>query len=460
MNVKRDLNRKSNNKKIPKATVHVDSRNGFYISTRDSNINENREEQNLQVIPPPQAPPQGRMLATEYAANLEKELYLLNAEIRFAKDRAFLDVDEEGMSVDSAIRRLRMACAMHEEETNKHITELQRKITEISENAKLIDQENALNILNHANENERVEMESLQNAFTIYSNEINLQNLQREHNNIAKIFHNNQKSSVAQGYSDITGELKVKSEELKEMNERINNLKDTKQQLLKDIVSSIREKRMYEEKQDFLAINSKDSRDTPPNTPLAQLHVKNAKLEQELKNMLQDRTEMEHQVDVLLEKNVQIKAEYNETRARLEEARRIKVESDKMFTKKYDAVKKVVDAQNEELEQLRAQKKMMKTEIADMVKSYSEFISKINDIQNQQQMLQEVINFKKQERIKTEESNEESKIELNNLIVEVDGLRKELDDYAQHVAKALEQKRRAEVTAEMNELHEFKVAFG
>lgn len=460
MNVKRDLNRKSNNKKIPKATVHGDSRNGFYISTRDSNINENREEQNLQVIPPPQAPPQGRMLATEYAANLEKELYLLNAEIRFAKDRAFLDVDEEGMSVDSAIRRLRMACAMHEEETNKHITELQRKITEISENAKLIDQENALNILNHANENERVEMESLQNAFTIYSNEINLQNLQREHNNIAKIFHNNQKSSVAQGYSDITGELKVKSEELKEMNERINNLKDTKQQLLKDIVSSIREKRMYEEKQDFLAINSKDSRDTPPNTPLAQLHVKNAKLEQELKNMLQDRTEMEHQVDVLLEKNVQIKAEYNETRARLEEARRIKVESDKMFTKKYDAVKKVVDAQNEELEQLRAQKKMMKTEIADMVKSYSEFISKINDIQNQQQMLQEVINFKKQERIKTEESNEESKIELNNLIVEVDGLRKELDDYAQHVAKALEQKRRAEVTAEMNELHEFKVAFG
>lgn len=460
MNVKRDLNRKSNNKKIPKATVHGDSRNGFYISTRDSNINENREEQNLQVIPPPQAPPQGRMLATEYAANLEKELYLLNAEIRFAKDRAFLDVDEEGMSVDSAIRRLRMACAMHEEETNKHITELQRKITEISENAKLIDQENALNILNHANENERVEMESLQNAFTIYSNEINLQNLQREHNNIAKIFHNNQKSSVAQGYSDITGELKVKSEELKEMNERINNLKDTKQQLLKDIVSSIREKRMYEEKQDFLAINSKDSRDTPPNTPLAQLHVKNAKLEQELKNMLQDRTEMEHQVDVLLEKNVQIKAEYNETRARLEEARRIKVESDKMFTKKYDAVKKVVDAQNEELEQLRAQKKTMKTEIADMVKSYSEFISKINDIQNQQQMLQEVINFKKQERIKTEESNEESKIELNNLIVEVDGLRKELDDYAQHVAKALEQKRRAEVTAEMNELHEFKVAFG
>lgn len=460
MNVKRDLNRKSNNKKIPKATVHGDSRNGFYISTRDSNINENREEQNLQVIPPPQAPPQGRMLATEYAANLEKELYLLNAEIRFAKDRAFLDVDEEGMSVDSAIRRLRMACTMHEEETNKHITELQRKITEISENAKLIDQENALNILNHANENERVEMESLQNAFTIYSNEINLQNLQREHNNIAKIFHNNQKSSVAQGYSDITGELKVKSEELKEMNERINNLKDTKQQLLKDIVSSIREKRMYEEKQDFLAINSKDSRDTPPNTPLAQLHVKNAKLEQELKNMLQDRTEMEHQVDVLLEKNVQIKAEYNETRARLEEARRIKVESDKMFTKKYDAVKKVVDAQNEELEQLRAQKKMMKTEIADMVKSYSEFISKINDIQNQQQMLQEVINFKKQERIKTEESNEESKIELNNLIVEVDGLRKELDDYAQHVAKALEQKRRAEVTAEMNELHEFKVAFG
>lgn len=460
MNVKRDLNRKSNNKKIPKATVHGDSRNGFYISTRDSNINENREEQNLQVIPPPQAPPQGRMLATEYAANLEKELYLLNAEIRFAKDRAFLDVDEEGMSVDSAIRRLRMACAMHEEETNKHITELQRKITEISENAKLIDQENALNILNHANENERVEMESLQNAFTIYSNEINLQNLQREHNNIAKIFHNNQKSSVAQGYSDITGELKVKSEELKEMNERINNLKDTKQQLLKNIVSSIREKRMYEEKQDFLAINSKDSRDTPPNTPLAQLHVKNAKLEQELKNMLQDRTEMEHQVDVLLEKNVQIKAEYNETRARLEEARRIKVESDKMFTKKYDAVKKVVDAQNEELEQLRAQKKMMKTEIADMVKSYSEFISKINDIQNQQQMLQEVINFKKQERIKTEESNEESKIELNNLIVEVDGLRKELDDYAQHVAKALEQKRRAEVTAEMNELHEFKVAFG
>lgn len=460
MNVKRDLNRKSNNKKIPKATVHGDSRNGFYISTRDSNINENREEQNLQVIPPPQAPPQGRMLATEYAANLEKELYLLNAEIRFAKDRAFLDVDEEGMSVDSAIRRLRMACAMHEEETNKHITELQRKITEISENAKLIDQENALNILNHANENERVEMESLQNAFTIYSNEINLQNLQREHNNIAKIFHNNQKSSVAQGYSDITGELKVKSEELKELNERINNLKDTKQQLLKDIVSSIREKRMYEEKQDFLAINSKDSRDTPPNTPLAQLHVKNAKLEQELKNMLQDRTEMEHQVDVLLEKNVQIKAEYNETRARLEEARRIKVESDKMFTKKYDAVKKVVDAQNEELEQLRAQKKMMKTEIADMVKSYSEFISKINDIQNQQQMLQEVINFKKQERIKTEESNEESKIELNNLIVEVDGLRKELDDYAQHVAKALEQKRRAEVTAEMNELHEFKVAFG
>lgn len=430
---------------IPKCTLRGDSQT-LRLSTRDD-----PKPKKEVFIPPLQAAPQGSTLVNEYVDNLEKQLYMLNAELRFAKDRAGIDLPPGQMSVDSAIRRLRMACAMHEEETNKKITELQNETNAIAQKASAIDQNRALEELEIANERETEEMKSLEEAYVEFSNDIHVQNFQKGQYENAKKFFDNQFSVIQQGYETLKLQSKQHDEDLQAINKNIFNLKRQKNNLLKDINESIREKRLQEEKVDFININSKKPKNGPPNLSLAAINAKNAKLEYELKAMLDQRKETEHQVDVLLEKNVQLKAEYNETRARLDEAQRIQAETENMFTAKYNITKKALDEQTLELEAVKRDRKEMKIEIQNLLKAYSNQISEVNNIQNTQQMLTEVIHFKQGLIEDLNDENEQAKIELNAIIDENAALRKELNDISHQLAAASEKLRSVQVIAEINE---------
>lgn len=430
---------------IPKCTLRGDARTGLRLSTRD----DPKPKQEI-VIPPPQAPPQAKALVSEYVDSLEKQLYMVNAELRFAKDRAGVDLPADTMSVDSAIRRLRMACAMHEEETLKKISALQNETQQIAQKTQEINQQRALEILEIADEREMDEMKSLEEAFVEFSSDINKQILQKAHYDTAKDFFDGQQNSIKQGYDSLKAQNAQEDADYKTITTNIYNLKHTEKNLLSDINESIRAKRLQEEKLDFLNIDGKKPKKGPPNMPIAQLNAKNAKLEYEVKATLDDRAEMERQVDILLEKNVQLKAEFNEVKARLEEARRIRGESDKMFTAKYNITKQTNDQQRIDLANIKKMKKEMKAEIENLMQNYSKQISEVNNMQNQQQMLNEVIHYKKGEIEKLAEENEQSKVELNTIIDTITELRKELDDTAHQIAKASEKLRNAQVISEIN----------
>ncbi|EAX96757.1 hypothetical protein TVAG_288570 [Trichomonas vaginalis G3] len=430
---------------IPKCTLRGDAQT-LRLSTRDD-----PKPKKEVVIPPAQYAPQGSVLAAEYVDNLKKQLYMLNAELRFAKDRAGVDLPPGQMSVDSAIRRLRMACAMHEEETNKKITELQNETNNIAQKASAINQNQALEELEIANERELEEMKSLEEAYVEFSNDIHVQNFQKTQYEKAKGFFENQFNVIQQGYETLKSQNEQHYQDLQTIDKNIYNLKKQKNELLKGINDSIREKRLQEEKVDFIAINSKKPKTGPPNMTIAAINTKIAKLEYELKAMLDQRKEMEHQVDVLLEKNVQLKAEYNDTKARLDEAHRIKAETENMFTAKYNITKKANDEQRLELEAVKKNRKEMKMEIQNLLKTYSDQISQVNTFQNTQQMLTEVIHFKKDFIDDINAENEQAKIELNAIIDENTELRKELNDVSHKLAAASEKLRNAQVIAEINE---------
>ena len=430
---------------IPKATVRGDARSGFHISTRDD-PKPKQETVNL----PLQAPPQAKALVNEYVDSLEKQLYLVNAELRFAKDRACVDMPPDTMSVDSAIRRLRMAYSMHEEETLKKITELQNETQQYAQKIQQINQDRALEVLDIADEREIEEMKSLEEAFVEFAQDINLQALQKAHYEEAKGFFDNQRNSIQQGYDTLKNQNAQEDEDYKTLLANIMNLKRSEKNFLDDINESIRNKRLQEEKYDFFGIENRKPKAPPPNIPLPTLNAKNAKLEYELKAVIDERGEMERQVDVLLEKNVQLKAEYNEAKARVEEARRIKAETDKMCTAKYNLTKQTNDNQRVELAQMKQSKREMKQEIEKLLQDYSEKISEINNMQNQKQMLTEVINYKNGIIQEVSEANEQSKVELNILMDSLTDLRKELDETSHQIAKASEKLRNVQVISEIN----------
>jgi len=436
---------KTKNNEISKCTLRESKRMGLHLSTRDEIASPEEKK-----TPPPQVPPQGEALVNEYVNNLQQQLYMLNAELRFVKDRAGIDVPADGVSVDSAIRRLRKACSMHEEETNTKISEIEQRIAEISNQTKSISRERALETLELANAREIESLDSLEAAFTELYGDIHATHLLKNHYEEASSFHSNQLGTIKQGVDQLKNAKTKEDEEFKFQMNEVDSFKENCHKILNTMNDTIKQRRLNEEFVDVVALAMTRPKKPNPNQTLESIHAKNAKMEIELKTMFQNREEIESQVDQLLEKNVKLKGDLGNILYQLEEAKRLKIEMDKQFSPKFQALQAQSEEQKIELSALKRTRKDMKSEIQSLTTEYYNHMRKYNEIQSETHLIQETTSFKTSSKEDLEQENDKIRMQLRSESDEINELRKELDSLSHQLADASEKKRRVEVIIEIN----------
>jgi hypothetical protein len=432
-------------KRIPKCKVRGNFPEELHLSTKKP-----VQPQPIPVQIPPQAPPQGEILVTEYIHNLQQQLYFLNAELRFLHDRSGVGQGPEGLSVDASIRRLRRACATHEEETNKRIQEYEKQIAELNERIREIDEGRAIEELSLADVREREGLEQLENAFVEVASEISFRQLHSYFNESLEQFSQNEETSLQEKLESQKAHLATQREDLSLIQDRLLNLKKSKKQALVQLRNSIRNRHLQNEEADYLAVVASEPERPPENPSLATIQAKNAKTEMDLKATLAARNEAERQVDNLLEKNVRLKASLNIANRDLESVRFYRDSMGQTYRDRYNQAKKVSDEQLTELSALKRARSDMKQEIAGLNQAFKEAVEKINRCQSEQEYCQSAINFHVKQQRELNEQNEATKKELHGLSDRIREKREVLDDIAKEIADAAEEEKRVQVLVEIN----------
>jgi hypothetical protein len=237
-------------------------------------------------MPTVQTPPQGELLATEYVHNLQQQLYFLNAELRFLHDRSGIDSGPDGLSVDASIRRLRRACAMHEEETNKRIQELERQIAELTQAIQAVDENRAVEVLSLADSREREGLANLENAFVEMAGEILVRQIDQDNSEIDAAFRDSHKALMLEDLDERTQHLANEQGEVRGIEERLKELRTLRKQLLGQCKQSIKNRQYYEEEAYVLTLVANEPDRTADNPPKTAILAKNAKIEMDLKAAL------------------------------------------------------------------------------------------------------------------------------------------------------------------------------
>ena len=390
------------------------------------------------------------MLASEYVHNLQQQLYFLNAELRFLSDRTGTDQDPDGMSVDASIRRLRRACAMHEEETNKKAQEYEQQISHLNAELKKIDEERALEVLALADEREKEGLENLENAFVEMASEVLVRQMEHECNELFDSFSSSQRDGMSRTVQEKRLHLQAEKEETQEVQKSVDELRSLRKDILAKFCESIKNRKLREEQTDVLMLLANEPERPPENVPIATISAKNAKIEMELKAALVERNQIEHQVDLLLEKNVRLKAELNRINRDLETARYMKEIMDKQCTPRYEALKKADDEQLAEILAMKRSRREMKAEMQTLTERFNQMVNTINKSQSEQEYNQSLVEFYSRERTKVNEQNEQTKKEIRVVTDRICGLRAQMDTLARQIADAGEERRSVEVLVEIN----------
>jgi hypothetical protein len=432
-------------KKIPKCKVRGNFPEELHLSTKKP-----VQPQPAPIQLPVQNPPQGEMLATEYIHNLQQQLYFLNAELRFLHDRSGVDQGPDGLSVDASIRRLRRACATHEEETNKRIQEYEKHIAELNQQIQEIDEARAIEELNLADTREREGLEQLENAFIEVASEVSFRQLRSDFNESVERFSDDQQASLTNKLESQKAHLAAQREELSAVQDRVLNLKKSRKQILVQLRDSIRNRHLQEEEADYLNVVASEPDRPPENPSLAAIQAKNAKTEMDLKATLATRNEAEHQVDTLLEKNVRLKASLNIANRDLESVRFYRDSMGQTYRDRYNLAKKASEEQLTELGALKRSRTDMKQEISALSQAFQEAVERINHCQSEREYRQAQINFHVKQQNELNELNEATKRELHALSDQIRERREMLDDIVRETATAAEEERRIQVLVEIN----------
>ncbi|OHT14713.1 hypothetical protein TRFO_02961 [Tritrichomonas foetus] len=434
-------------RRIPKCKVYGDKPSELHLSTSRPAKPQFSQPQ----IPPAQFPPQSEAITTEYVHNLQQQLYVLNAELRFLHDRSGIDEGPEGLSVDASIRRLRIACSCKEEETNKEIQKKEQEISDLKDKIDAIKVQKAIEKLAVADEREREGLENLENAFVEVASELKTKEYQSKHADVANDFIKSLEHSMR---DFLESQKQTKSEEEAEY-ENIKNKVDVLRQQRKEIVTafqnSIRNKGLYEEETDMVNIMIVEPEKPPPNVPLSTINAKNAKLEMQLKATLTSRDEIEQQVDLLLEKNIELKATLNQVNATVSKARWMKEEMESKYAERYETTRRAYEEKLAEISALKRMRKEMKAEIMKLTNQFNKAIAIKNQKDSEEQMNKELIAFNNQERAKIDDDNEQTKREINAINGQISEMREHLDDLARQIAEAGEKYKSVAVLVEINE---------
>ena len=395
-------------------------------------------------------PPQAELLAEEYVHNLQQQLYFLDAELRFLHDRSGVDENPNGTSVDSAIRRLRRACAMHEEETNKKIEMLKKQIEERKAEIGAIDENKAEENVEKADNQERESVDQLRTAFVEMASQIHMHQLKKAHFDNAADFNEDRRESMTSALSELKNRREGLEEDLRKLSDRIDEIKHKRKDMMKDFKESVQRKRISEEEADLLVIVGNEVEPPPPNQPLAAVKSRASKVANDLDNARATREELEQQMDRLLDKNVRLKAELNDIKAKVERAKKLKTQLDKQYETKYGGVKAENAKLMDELAQIKAQRKDIKKQFKKSNKKFDEFLAQINQRQAEQQLLMEVVSFKTNEKQKVDSDNDLTRAEIDTLTEDLKQMREEFEDLSKLLSEAEEKKTRVETLVNMN----------
>lgn len=437
--------RRTNPQHLPTCKVRGDSPKNYHLSTRKP-----RKQVVERVTTRIENPPQAQLLAEEYVHNLEQQLYFLDAELRFLHDRSGVDENPNGTSVDSAIRRLRRACAMHEEETNKKIEMLRKLIEEKKAQIGSIDENQAEEHVEKADNHEREAVDQLKTVFIDMASKIHMHQLQKDHYDNASEFNEDRRESMTNALSELKNRRESLEDDLRKLNDRIDEIKHKRKDLLKEFSDSVRRKRNNEEEADLLVIVGNETEPPPPNQPLSAVKTRASKVANDLANARATREELEQQMDRLLDKNVRLKAELNDIKARVERAKNLKGQLDRQYEAKYGGVKAENSKLREELAQIKAQRKDLKKEFKKSSKKFDEFIAQINQRQAEQQLLMEVISFKTNEKQKIDAENDMTRSEIAALTDDLRQMREEFEDLTKMLSEATEKKTRVETLVNLH----------
>ncbi|OHS96672.1 hypothetical protein TRFO_09828 [Tritrichomonas foetus] len=374
----------------------------------------------------------------------------MESELRFLHDRSGVDETQDGTSVDSAIRRLRRAIAMHEEETNKKIANLEQLIEERKHQIDDIDENKAAENLELADSRERDGIEKLKSAFIETASKIHMHQLEHTHYDNAADFHNSLKETISHDITEKQARREAQRDELRKLEANLDEIRQERKSMLSKFKDSIRNKRLHEEEADLITIIGSEEEQPPPNMPISAINANNTKVENDIQIAKATRKEIEDQIDRLLEEGVKLKAEINEMTAKVDRAKKLKERMEKQFKSKLSQTNESNDKLKNELASIKSSRKDVKKDFAKANSQFDEYLKQVNQLQTEQQLLAEVIRFKEAEKKRIDGENEKTKNNIDSLKDEISLLHEELCELSNELANAAEKQKRVEALVEIN----------
>jgi predicted nucleic acid-binding Zn-ribbon protein len=205
-----------------------------------------------------------------------------------------------------------------------------------------------------------------------------------------------------------------------------------------------------EEEADLLAIIGSEGEQQPPNLPLSALRAQNAKIEKELQAARLGLDETEQQIDLLLGKNVKLKAELNEATAKVERARKLKDQMERQFRAKLTHTRDDSKRLRNEIAQLKREKKQMNAQFEKCKQEFDAYLVEINRCVTEQQLLLQVITFKGNENHKLGHANEKTGSEIAEMRDHLERIHDEFEAVAKQIAEANDRLTRVQKLVEIN----------
>ena len=401
-------------------------------------------------VPPPQNPPQGEYLADEYVHNLQQQLYFLDAEIRFVKDRAGVEPNQDGPSIDASIRRLRRAIAMYEEETNKKIAQIQKETKQLNKEENEVDEAAAVDNLTQANKFEQDELQKHEIAYVESASPINLRQVQFDHSKVMTEFNNQQQQVLDQSVQEQKALRDQQESDISNTQVAIIEIRDQRKALIQQIKDAYAQKYKAMEDKDLMQILEEEPDYKMPNVPADNFKSRNAKVQMEIQSIKQSKKEVKQQIAELLMKNAKLQGDLNILKAKAERGRAIKKKMEKNFNDALDKAKKENDDQKALIEQLRQKKRDIKAKIKESAEECNKQFNILNNIEAESGLLKGTIEFKKSQIDEIEKQNEITTKEIADISNNIEDVRLNLDQLATTIGEAEEKMKQLESRVESN----------
>jgi chromosome segregation ATPase len=279
---------------------------------------------------------------------------------------------------------------------------------------------------------------------------IHLHQLSAAHFDAAAEFHESLKESMLSQIAERKARREAQEDEMRKLRGRLDDIRSSRKALLARFNDSIRKKRLYEEEADILAILGAEEEQAPPNMPTSAIREKQAKIEKDIEAARATKAEIEPQLDQLLEKNVKLKADLNDTTAKVERGKKLRDKMERQFSARFAKTKADNARLKDELAKLTEQRRAMKRDFTDSIRKYDEFLAQMAQWQGEIDLLLEAIAFKDQERKKLEKQSEVTKGEIDAGVNDIAQMRQDLADLSKETAEAAEKLMIVQTRVELN----------